>query len=90
MRHRIVARRADEREERRYPDLKRPGVLDAATKSLTADPQMANIDNLKDLALSVKDLKPGNVTFVTMPGSFIPVADIFERALAEPQAARTI
>ena len=43
------------------------GVLDAATKSLTADPQMANIDNLKDLALSVKDLKPGNVTFVTMP-----------------------
>ena len=26
------------------------GVLDAATKSLTADPQMADINNLKDLA----------------------------------------
>jgi LCP family protein required for cell wall assembly len=43
------------------------GVLDAATKSLTADPQMANIDNLKDLALSLKDLRPNDVTFVTMP-----------------------
>ena len=34
------------------------GVLDAATESLTADPQMADINNLKDLALSLKDLKP--------------------------------
>ena len=42
-------------------------VLDAATESLTADPQMGNIDNLKDLALSLKDLKPGNVTFTTVP-----------------------
>lgn len=43
------------------------GVLDAATQSLTADPQMADINNLKDLALSLKDLKPGNVTFTTVP-----------------------
>ena len=43
------------------------GVLDAATESLTADPQMADINNLKDLALSLKDLKPGNVTFTTLP-----------------------
>lgn len=43
------------------------GVLDAATQSLTADPQLANIDNLKDLALSLKDLKPSNVTFTTLP-----------------------
>lgn len=43
------------------------GVLDAATESLTADPQMADINNLKDLALSLKDLKPGNVTFTTVP-----------------------
>jgi LCP family protein required for cell wall assembly len=42
-------------------------VLNAATESLTADPQMGNIDNLKDLALSLKDLKPGNVTFTTVP-----------------------
>ena len=43
------------------------GVLDAATQSLTADPQLANIDNLKDLALSLKDLKPSAVTFTTLP-----------------------
>lgn len=43
------------------------GVLDAATQSLTADPQLADIDNLKDLALSLKDLKPSNVTFTTLP-----------------------
>jgi hypothetical protein len=43
------------------------GVLDASTKSLTADPQLADINNLKDLALSMKDLKPSNVTFTTLP-----------------------
>ncbi len=43
------------------------GVLDASTKSLTADPQLADINNLKDLALSLKDLKPANVTFTTIP-----------------------
>jgi LCP family protein required for cell wall assembly len=43
------------------------GVLDAATKSLTADTQLADINNLKNLAVSLKDLKPANVTFVTLP-----------------------
>ena len=43
------------------------GVLNAATESLTADPQMADITNLKDLALSLQDLKPANVTFTTVP-----------------------
>ena len=43
------------------------GVLNAATESLTADPQLADINNLKDLALSLKDLRPGNVTFTTVP-----------------------
>jgi LCP family protein required for cell wall assembly len=42
-------------------------VLGAATESLTADPQMADINNLKDLALSLKDLKPANITFTTLP-----------------------
>ncbi|MDA3021102.1 MAG: LCP family protein [Actinomycetota bacterium] len=42
-------------------------ILDAATQSLTADPQLADIQNLQDLALSMKDLKPNNITFVTMP-----------------------
>ena len=43
------------------------GVLNAATKSLTADTQLADVNNLKDLALSLKDLRPANVTFVTVP-----------------------
>jgi hypothetical protein len=43
------------------------GVLNAATQSLTADPQLADINNLKDLALSLKDMKPANVTFTTLP-----------------------
>ena len=42
-------------------------VLNAATKSLTADPQLANIDNLRELALSMKDLRPGDITFTTLP-----------------------
>ena len=49
------------------------GVLNAATSSLTADPQLADINNLKDLALSMKDLKPSNVTFTTLP--WTPNAD---------------
>jgi LCP family protein required for cell wall assembly len=49
------------------------GVLDAATESLTADPQMADINNLKDLALSLKDLKPKDVTFTTLP--WLPNSD---------------
>ncbi|MUH45743.1 MAG: hypothetical protein F2793_04440, partial [Actinobacteria bacterium] len=33
-------------------------LLDAATASLTADPQLADINNLRELALSMKDLRP--------------------------------
>ncbi len=43
------------------------GVLNAATQSLTADPQLANIDNLRELVVSMKDLRPSNITFTTMP-----------------------
>ena len=43
------------------------GVLNAATQSLTADPQLANIENLRDLAVSMQDLRPGDITFTTMP-----------------------
>ncbi len=43
------------------------GLLTAATSSLSADPQLANIDNLKELALSMKDLRPGDITFITLP-----------------------
>jgi LCP family protein required for cell wall assembly len=48
-------------------------VLNAATKSLTADPQMSDIANLQELALSMKDLRPDMVTFTTMP--WIPSGD---------------
>jgi hypothetical protein len=43
------------------------GVLNAATESLTTDPQLANIENLRDLALSMKDLRPKDIIFTTMP-----------------------
>lgn len=43
------------------------GVLNAATESLTTDPQLANIENLRDLAISLKDLRPKDITFTTMP-----------------------
>lgn len=43
------------------------GLLNAATQSLTADPQMADLTNLQDLVLSMKDVRPGDITFVTMP-----------------------
>lgn len=43
------------------------GLLNATTSSLTADPQLADLQNLQDLALSLKDVRPGDITFVTMP-----------------------
>jgi len=68
------------------------GVLDAATKSLTADPQLADINNLKDLALSLKDLKPANVTFTTLPwtpnGDNATVSENTERSAPIWQAMR--
>ena len=42
-------------------------ILNATTESLTADPQLADIDNLQQLALSMKDLRPQDITFTTMP-----------------------
>lgn len=43
------------------------GLLNAATQSLTANPQMADLQNLKELALSMKDIRPTDITFLTMP-----------------------
>lgn len=42
-------------------------VLDATTSSITADPGLASLGALKDLAQSLKNLKPKAVTFVTDP-----------------------
>jgi hypothetical protein len=42
-------------------------VLDATTKSITADPGLANLGALKDLAESLTGLKPAAVSFVPTP-----------------------
>jgi LCP family protein required for cell wall assembly len=60
-------------------------VLNATTKSLTADEQMADVGNLQQLALSMKDLRPGQITFVTMP--WIPRNDNATVRINEMKAA---
>lgn len=42
-------------------------TLDAATSGLTTDPGLAEIDVLRDLALSVRGMAPGDIAFLTMP-----------------------
>jgi LCP family protein required for cell wall assembly len=42
-------------------------VLDEATKSLTTDEGIADLKDLTNLALSMSDMRPGDVTFVTLP-----------------------
>lgn len=41
--------------------------LDAATQSLTADPQTGSIRRLAGLALSMQNMEPGSITFMTAP-----------------------
>ena len=43
------------------------GVLDAGTRSLTTDPELASVPALTRIALSVQSLPAENVTFVTVP-----------------------
>ena len=42
-------------------------VLNATTSSITTDPGLGSLLKLKDLAQSLQNLKPANITFVTMP-----------------------
>jgi len=42
-------------------------TLDAATSGLTTDPGLADIDVLRELALSVRSMAPGDIAFLTMP-----------------------
>jgi LCP family protein required for cell wall assembly len=42
-------------------------TLDAATSGLKTDPGLADIDVLRDMALSVRGMSPGNIAFLTMP-----------------------
>ena len=43
------------------------GLLDAATQSITADPEMADLKQLQELVLSMNGISPKNPTFLTMP-----------------------
>jgi LCP family protein required for cell wall assembly len=43
------------------------GLLDAVTKSITTDTGLGSLLKLKDLAQSLVDLKPANVTMLTIP-----------------------
>lgn len=42
-------------------------TLDAVTSGLTTDPGLADIDVLRDLALSMRGLSPSDIAFLTMP-----------------------
>lgn len=42
-------------------------VLNAATQSLTTDPQLANSENVAELAVSMQSLRPGDIVFATLP-----------------------
>lgn len=48
-------------------------TLDAATQGLTTDPGLADIDVLRDLALSVRGMSPGDIAFLTVP--WVPRGD---------------
>lgn len=43
------------------------GVLDAATQSLTTDPGLGDVTNLRNLALSARTISPSNIAFLTVP-----------------------
>ena len=42
-------------------------LLNSGTESLTADKQFADLNTLRDLALSAKDMQPSDISFVTLP-----------------------
>jgi LCP family protein required for cell wall assembly len=43
------------------------GFLRAATKSITTDPQLGSLNQMRELAQQVRGIPPKNVTFVTTP-----------------------
>ncbi|WP_459644405.1 LCP family protein [Kineococcus sp. NUM-3379] len=45
------------------------GFLDAATKSVTTDPELASLNYLRELAMSVQRMPPGAVQFITVPNA---------------------
>ncbi len=46
--------------------------LDAATSSLTVDPGLSQLTDMAGLALSLRNLKPANISFMTVPVATAP------------------
>jgi hypothetical protein len=61
--------------------------LDAATKSITTDPQLASLNELRKLAMSVRDIEPDDITFVTAPNKPNP-QNLNTVVLKQPAADR--
>lgn len=70
--------------------------LTAATQSITTDPTLGNIPNLAGLAFSLRNVPPGNITFLTVPIAAFPEdpnqvvwtdeADVVFEAIAEDRS----
>jgi LCP family protein required for cell wall assembly len=64
--------------------------LDAATKSLTIDSQLGGIRGLYNLATSMRNMSPGNVTFFTLPTYprlYVDPSDTADVMWTQPQAS---
>lgn len=61
--------------------------LDAATNSITTDPELASLNELRKLALSVRGLEAEDIAFVTAPNKPNP-ANINTVVLKQPAAER--
>jgi LCP family protein required for cell wall assembly len=49
------------------------GFLDAVTRSLTMNQELASIDGLAGLAYSMRHVRPDTITFMTVPNEYDPV-----------------
>ncbi len=61
--------------------------LDAATKSITTDPGLGSLNELRKLAQSVRDIDPGDISFVTAPNKPNP-ANLNTVVLKQPAAEK--
>ncbi|MEO8329924.1 MAG: LCP family protein [Candidatus Nanopelagicales bacterium] len=55
-----------------FNPIKLISFLDAATKSLTTDPALANLNEMRKLAQQVKSIPPKDITFMTTPWRYNP------------------
>lgn len=61
-------------------------LLDAGTKSLTTDRQLSNLKSIQAVAESMVDIRPSDVTFVTVP--FVYNSDMSTVSWEQPRANR--